>query len=251
MQEAERGDPQRGGVGRDCVPGGESGQLRQVEGAGLRVEPQHRNQQQSGGNEGVEEVLDGGAAALLAAAKRGDQHRHRYQRHLPERVVQEHVERDEDAHHRNLLQQEENVEELLALADGAPRDQHSERREQAGQRHQPHGEAIHTDVVVDGGRGDPRNILLELEGAGLARVRVVERQMQRQPEGDQRDGERGPLHGLAAVGQQRKQQRAGQRREDDEGQNDVVDIHHRWPHSELPKSITAITAAAPMASHPA
>src|ERR1035441_236385 len=99
---------------------------------------------------------------------------------------------------------------------------------------------------MDRGPGDPRNVLLELERAGwngrylteTDRTRgvgadsdydlligVVKRQVQRQHKGKQRDRERAPLHGLAAVRKQRQQQRSGERHKDDEGQDGVVDIH--------------------------
>ena len=71
-----------------------------------------RDQQEGRGDEGVEEVLDGGAAAVFGAAEGGDEQRHGDERELPEGVVEEEVERDEDAEHRDLLQQEEDVEEL-------------------------------------------------------------------------------------------------------------------------------------------
>ena len=170
-EEGERGDPERGGAGRDGVLRGERGERGQVEGGGLRVEPEDGDQQKRGGDEGVEEVFDGGAAALFGAAEGGDEDGHRHQRHLPEGVVEEHVERDEDAKHRDLLQQEEDVEELLAAVDGVPGDEHAERGEQAGEDDEPHGEAVDAEVVVDDGRGDPGDVLLELEGAGRRRRR--------------------------------------------------------------------------------
>ena len=167
QQEAERGKPQRGSVGRDRVLRCESGERGQIEGSGLRVKPQHRDQQQPGRNESVQKVLDRGATASLAPAEGGDQDRHRHQRQLPESVIKEHVEGDEDAHHRNLLQQEEDVEELLAAVDSTPGDQHAERCKQARQHHQPHRKAIDADVVMDERRSDPRHVLLELKRARL------------------------------------------------------------------------------------
>ena len=84
------------------------------------VEPEHADEQDGGGDEGVEEVLDGGAAAVFGAAEGGDQDRHGDERELPEGVVEEEVERDEDAEHRDLLEQEEDVEGLAAGVDGVP-----------------------------------------------------------------------------------------------------------------------------------
>ena len=53
----------------------------------------------------------------------------------------------------------------------------------------------------------------ELEGAGCGAVVVVGGKMQRAEEGDERDGERAPLHQLSLVRQQRQQNRAGERDE--------------------------------------
>ena len=155
-QEGERGQPEGGGVARDAVGGGELGEVGQLEGAGLRVDPEHADEQDGRRDEGVEEVLDGSAAAVGGAAEGGDEKRHRDQRELPEGVVEEEVERDEDAEHRDLLEQEEGVEELLALADGVPGDEDAEGGEEAGEHDEPHGEAIDAEVVADGGRADPR-----------------------------------------------------------------------------------------------
>ncbi len=119
-QEGQRGEPERGGVAGDGVDAGELGERGHVEGAGLDVEPEHGDQQDGRGDEGVEEELDGGLAAVLGAAEGGDEEGHRHQRQLPEGVVEEEIERDEDAEHGDLLQQEEDVEGLLAGGDGVP-----------------------------------------------------------------------------------------------------------------------------------
>ena len=131
----------------------------------LGVEPEHADEQDGGGDEGVEEVLDGGAAAVFGAAEGGDEQRHGDQRELPEAVVEEEVERDEDAEHRDLLEQEEDVEGLAAGLDGVPRGEDAERGEEAGEDDQPHGEAVDAEVVADGGGGDPGEVLFELEGS--------------------------------------------------------------------------------------
>ena len=82
----------------------------------LGVEPEDADEQDGGGDEGVEEVLDGGAAAVFGAAEGGDEDGHGDERELPEGVVEEEVERDEDAEHGDLLEQEEDVEGLAAGA---------------------------------------------------------------------------------------------------------------------------------------
>ncbi len=127
------------------------GELRHVEGAGADVEPEHGDEHDGRGDEGVEEVLDGGAAAVRGAAEDGDEDRHRDEGELPEGVVEEEVERDEDAEHGDLLEQEEDVEEFLALGDSVPGDEDAERCEESGEDDEPHGEAVDAEVVADGG----------------------------------------------------------------------------------------------------
>ena len=51
---------------------------------------------------------------------------------LPEGVVEEDIERDKDADHRGLLEQEEEVKLLGAMVDGVPGSEHAERCEKAG-----------------------------------------------------------------------------------------------------------------------
>ena len=82
----------------------------------------------------------------------------------------------------------------MRLVDGVPGDEDAEGREEAGEHDEPHREAVDAEVVADGGRGDPGEVLLELEGAGCGGVVEVDGQMQREQEGDERDGERAPLH---------------------------------------------------------
>ncbi len=135
----------------------------------LDVEPEDGDEQDGRGDEGVEEVFDGGAAAVFGAAEGGDEERHRDEGELPEAVVEEEVERDEDAEHRDLLEQEEDVEELLAASAMAFQETRTPSgREEAGEDDEPHGEAVDAEVVADGGGGDPGDVLLELEGAGAA-----------------------------------------------------------------------------------
>ena len=64
----------------------------------------------------VEEELDGGVLAARAAPD-ADQEVHRQEHHFPEDVEQEEVERDEDAHHAGLQQQEQDEVALDVLLD--------------------------------------------------------------------------------------------------------------------------------------
>ncbi len=224
-EEGERSEPQSGAVRRDAVGGGHLGELRIVEGAGAGVEPEHGDQKDGRGDEGVEEELDGGAAAVFGASEGGDQKRHGDQGELPEGVVEEEVERDEDAEHRDLLEQEEDVEEAAAVVDDAPGDEDAQRSEQAGQNDEPHRESVHADVIADGRRGDPGGVLLELKRACGDAVVEVEGEVQGAEEGEQGDGEGAPLLDAVAVRQQSKNDGSGERDEGDDRQNVMVDVH--------------------------
>src|SRR5215472_14088791 len=141
---------------------------------------------------------------MVGAAEGGDEERHGDESHLPEGVVEEEVERDEDAEHRDLLEQEERVEETAACVDGSPGDENTERGEEAGEDDEPHGEAVDAEVIVDGGRGDPGDVLLELKATGSSGIVEVGRQVEREQEGDQGDGEGAPLLDAVAVRQERE-----------------------------------------------
>ena len=107
-----------------------------------------------------------GFGAFLAAVH-GDEDGHGHQRQLPEAVVEHQVERDEDAEHRGLLDEEERVEDLAALIDGVPTGDDADGREQADENYEPEAEAVDADVVVDGGILDPGLVDFELK-SGLA-----------------------------------------------------------------------------------
>ena len=227
-EEGERGEPEGGGGAGDAVLGGEKLELREIKGAGGGVDPEHADEQDGGGDKGVQEVLDGGAAAVFGASEGRDEDRHRDERELPEGVIEEEVERAEDAEHGDLLEKEEDVEGLLAGADGVPAGEDAEGGEEAGEDDEPHGEAVDAEVVGDVGIGDPGVDLLELElavggvGGGVAEVRG---EVEREEKGEEGDGESAVLHGLAAIGQEREEEGAGERDEDDEGKDDVVEVH--------------------------
>ena len=72
-KKGERTKPERVLVGGDLVRDRERLEDGEVEGAGADVEPDEGDQQDGGGNEGVEEELERGAAAVFGTAKGGDQ----------------------------------------------------------------------------------------------------------------------------------------------------------------------------------
>ncbi len=141
-------------------------QVSEIEGSGFRVEPENRDEQWRGRDEGEEEKFNRGGRAVLAAVH-GDENGHGDQRELPEAVIEHEVERDEDAEHGGLLDEKERVVDFAASLDGAPTGDDADGREQADENDEPEREAVYADVVEDGGILDPGNVALELE-AGLA-----------------------------------------------------------------------------------
>ena len=224
-EESERTEPKGVVVTGDgvlrckCLEGGE------VEGAGFDVEPDHADEEDGRGDEGVDEVLDGGAAAVFRAAEGGDQDGHGNKREFPEAVVEEEVQRDEDADHRDLLEEEEDEEGFGAGFDGVPGGENPERGEETGKNNQPHREAVYTEVVTDGGVGDPGEILLELE-AGRA-VHEAGWEMQREQEGEERENEGDPvvLPAAFALREESEHSRSHKRGEEDLGQYEAVEVH--------------------------
>ena len=117
-------------------------------------------------------------------------------------------------------------------------------------------------MVEDGGILDPRTVDYELK-AGLRRDEV-RGQVERQAEGGKRGEECDPVGQFGAVGRERDQDRSGQRKQEDQRENRVVDRYH----SQCPAifqmkfnetgqtvdhgtTIKSSTAAAPAASHAA
>ena len=189
--------------------------------SGARVEPEDGDQQRRGGDEGEEEEFERGLGAVFAAVH-GDEDGHGDERELPEAVVEHEVERDEDAEHGGLLDEEERVEDFAAGLDGVPTGDDADGREQAGEDDEPEAEAVDADVVEDGGVLDPGDVDFELK-AGLAGDEVRGK-MEREEEGDERGEEGDPVGELGAVGQKRNEDRAGEGNQQDEGENGLVDI---------------------------
>ena len=141
---------------------------------------------------------------------------------LPEGVVEEEVERDEDAEHGDLLEQEEDVEELLALGDGVPGDEDAERGEESGEDDEPHGEAVDAEVVADGGGVDPGDVLIELDRCRRCGVDEAGGQVQGKTKVSRVTASAPHCMILPAVRQEGEQERAGERGEDDDREDGVV-----------------------------
>ncbi len=163
-------------------------ELGEVEGSRLGIEPDDGRQHEDRGNHGVEEKLDGGVDPALVSEDADDES-HRDQRGFPEEVKEKEIERDEDADHRRLQQQQKDEELLHAIVDRLPGGKDAERNQEGGQHDQPERDAVDPDVVVDVGAGDPAQVLLigKAARAGGRDLAIVHRQMQRNQQGDDRD----------------------------------------------------------------
>ena len=157
------------------------------------VEHQHRDEHQDRAEERVEEELDRRVFPPRAAPDT-DQEVHRQEHHLPEHVEQEEVERHEHAEHARLEQQKEHVIRLHVLRD-RPAGGTGEHREEGGEHHQRHADAVHAQQIVDVEGRDPgpldhvlhrRLADGELAGAGRA-----EERRPRHPEGEHEDHDGG------------------------------------------------------------
>ncbi len=164
-------------------------QFGEIECARLGVKPQNRNQQGCRGNEREEEELERSFRSLLTAVH-GNQDRHGNQRQFPEAVIDHHVERDEDAQHRRLLNKEEYIEDLAASLDRIPAGNDAGWCEQGNEDDKPKTQPINTNVVRDRRVLDPRPVDLKLKASLSAQEMCG--QMQRKHERDQRGQKRNP-----------------------------------------------------------
>ena len=146
-------------------------ELQQIEAvdAGRRLvqvgEAEDGQQHQDAGGHRIQDELDGGVDAPLVAPD-ADQEVHRHQHRVPEDVEEEQIERDEDADHRALEQQQEDAERPGLLAHRLPRAEQRERRQEAGEDDEQQADAVDADGILDAERRDPGVALDELEVAG-------------------------------------------------------------------------------------
>jgi len=149
----------------------------------LEIERQDAEQHQYRAGQGIQEKFDR-RVELARAAPHADDEVHRHQHQFPEDVEQEEVERDEDADHARLEQQEHRVVFLHAFLNGVPRAEHGEEAHQRGEQQQQQADAVDADVVAGAKRGDPIGAFHELETGQVAP------EMRGQGKGDEEAGER-------------------------------------------------------------
>mmetsp|Transcript_15026 Transcript_15026/g.35416 ORF Transcript_15026/g.35416 Transcript_15026/m.35416 type:complete len:1189 (-) Transcript_15026:477-4043(-) len=203
-----------GAAQRQLVPGLDVKAAR-----GLVVQVEQRDQHQQRAGQGVEEELEGRIDAVRAAPD-ADDDVHRDQGRLEEHVEQHAVQRAEHAHHQARQDQEGTHVLVHAGLDDLPGRDHDDHGDEGGQRHEPHRDAVHAQVVADIEALDPGLVLDELH----RRRRGVEARNQR--EGDektrQRRHQRHPAHrgGLFVTAQCQQQGAA------DDGQENRKTQHH-------------------------
>ena len=145
-----------------CWVGNRAAQRDQVEcagpGAGCRLvakggsEDRHKHQQRA--DQCVEDELDRGVDAIGATPDADDQI-HRNQHDLPEDVEEEEVEREEDAEHPCLKNQEADEVLLHAVLDRAEARQDADPAEQRGEHHKSARKTVNAKVIGDAEAWNP------------------------------------------------------------------------------------------------
>ncbi len=163
-------------------------------------------------------------SALLTAVH-GDQDGHGDEREFPEAEVEHQVERDEDAEHGRLLDEEKGIEGFAAGLNRVPTGDDADRREQSDQNHEPEAERVDADVVENCWILNPETVDLKLEtGPAGDEMRG---QMESEDEGGERGDERDPVGKFGAVGQKSDEDSAGKGREQNQSEHELVDLVHR------------------------
>src|SRR5579859_2781742 len=106
------------------------------------------------------------------------------------------------------------------MVDSVPGGEHAERCEETRQDHQPHRKSIHTEVIANGGIGDPGAVYFKLKARSP--IDVVHGQMEREAKGDQGDDEGEPLDDAALPRQESHDDGSGSRHKRDKRQYGIV-----------------------------
>ncbi len=189
----------------------------------LEIESEDAEQHQDAAGQRVEEKLDGGVK-LPRAAPHADDEVHRHQHQFPEHVEQEEVQRQEDADHSHLLQEEHGVVLLEPFFDRRPARQDRQETHQRGEHDQQQADAVDADHVLHAEAGDPLGALDHLKPGGV----LVEAPDQRQRDQESRQpGKIGPDLDQCLVrgGQQQQHQHARQGGKQDDAQQVLIHIN--------------------------
>ncbi len=138
-----------------------------VKGAAVEVDEQDGDKHQRAAGEGVEEKLDAGVDATRPAPLADDEV-HRDQAGLPEQVKENQVQGDEDADDGGFHQQEKEIVAAGVGVNALPGIEHDERREKCSEQDQPEADAVHAQVVLNLGVGEPGVLFDELHAGDVA-----------------------------------------------------------------------------------
>jgi hypothetical protein len=185
----------------------------------VEVKEQDAEQHQHGTGQRVEEEFDGGVE-LAGTSPDTDQQVHGHEHGFPENEEEEKIERHEDAEHAGLQHQKPDVVFLDAILDGGPGGKDRDPAQQRGEHDEQERDAVNAEHVASADGWDPvaGRAFDELE-AGLETLRPEpgdERQR------DQKTGEREKVRNPAdsvfvLLGNEKKNERAHERREEDDG----------------------------------
>ncbi len=213
-------EDQRGGLVQGLNAEGVLAGLMEI----VEVQEQHGKQHQHRAEQRVEEELDGGVK-FSRAAPDADQQIHGDQHGFPENEEEEEIERHEDAQHAGLQDQKPDVVFLHPVLDRGPRGEDRNPAQQRGQHDQQEGNAVDAEDVAGADRRDPvvGRAFHELE-AGFEALRPEPRhQRDRNQQAGQRENICDPADGVFVLfGDKDEQQRADQRREQNDRENVIV-----------------------------
>ena len=195
-----------------------------IEAAGLCVEPQDCGQHEDRGDHCVQEKLYSGVNPTPVAIN-ADQQGHWNQGGFPEEVKEKQIQGNENPNQACFEHQQQNEEFFDAVVNRVPRDQNAKRCQKSGQHHQPQGYSIECHVVVNVRRGNPLNVLVELESRQPP-IKVC-RQVQREDEGEEGNHQRKYSDVSVSSREEQQQQAACGRSKRDQCQNIVVEPVHR------------------------
>ena len=180
----------------------------------------------------------------LAVTPGADQQRQRQQHELPEEGEEQQVDRAERAEHGSEQREKAGVIGARGGLDGVHAGHRGDHAQHRGEAHEPERQAIDAQVIPRAERRNPGHILGcggELK-AGLRRVEAGRHGQEEEQREQRKEAAHHPMGLLVLARHEGQQQRAGQRRKDDEGQPGHGGTHGVTP----PRAMRKSTKASPM-----
>ncbi len=206
---------------------------RQIECAGGIEEPQNSDKHENRAEHRVQHKFQSGVNSALVAPD-ADQKIHGDQHHFPENEEQKQVERNKNADHARLEDEQRNKKSLYAAAmDRIPRCADRDRREKCGEQNEKQADAIDAEVIVNRRLRDPVVQFFELvaRGAGIESANQPERNRKLGKRNSEREALK-PNVIFAAQQQQSERARGGQKHEQSEQMGGVHHLSHRQPEQQ-------------------